>query len=67
MRSSWTALSLICLLLGAGCAPALVGKTALVGKAAPDFRLRDQDDQPIQLSDYQGKRSVVLVFYHSST
>lgn len=33
------------------------------GDAAPDFTLEDQDGKPVQLSDYKGKKSVVLVFY----
>ena len=34
-----------------------------VGQTAPDFELRDQHGQPIRLSDYRGKRNVVVVFY----
>jgi peroxiredoxin len=34
-----------------------------VGQEAPDFELRDQHGQPVRLSDYRGKRNVVLVFY----
>lgn len=33
------------------------------GDAAPDFTLEDQDGRPVTLSDYQGKKTVVLVFY----
>ncbi len=33
------------------------------GIAAPDFTLEDQDGQPVKLSSYRGKKSVVLVFY----
>ena len=32
------------------------------GQNAPDFTLQNQDDNPISLSDYKGKR-VVLWFY----
>ncbi len=39
----------------------------LVGKRAPDAQLRDQDGQPIQLSSFRGKQSLVLAFYHSGT
>jgi cytochrome oxidase Cu insertion factor (SCO1/SenC/PrrC family) len=60
--SRWAAPLVLMLLFTAGCAT----PSPLVGKAAPDFRLRDQDDQPIQLSDYHGKQSLVLVFYYSS-
>ena len=34
-----------------------------VGEIAPDFTLHNQDDEPISLSDYKGKSSVVLFFY----
>ncbi|MCO5993614.1 peroxiredoxin [Actinoallomurus rhizosphaericola] len=34
-----------------------------VGDAAPDFELKDQHGAPVRLSDFQGKKTVVLVFY----
>jgi cytochrome oxidase Cu insertion factor (SCO1/SenC/PrrC family) len=34
-----------------------------VGETAPDFTLEDAEGKPISLSDYRGKKSVVLVFY----
>ena len=34
-----------------------------VGQAAPDFTLNDQNNKPVKLSDYKGKKSVVLAFY----
>lgn len=37
--------------------------TVAVGDAAPDFELKDQTGQPVRLSDYRGKKAVVLVFY----
>jgi peroxiredoxin len=33
-----------------------------VGQEAPDFEVRDQHGQPVRLSDYRGKKHVVLVF-----
>ncbi len=33
-----------------------------VGQKAPDFESKDQDDKPIRLSDFNGKK-VVLYFY----
>lgn len=33
------------------------------GLQAPDFELKDQTGQPVKLSDYLGKKAVVLVFY----
>lgn len=34
-----------------------------VGDPAPDFTLRDQDGRPVSLSDFKGKKNVVLAFY----
>jgi len=34
-----------------------------VGQPAPDFVLKDQNQQEVKLSDFQGKKNVVLVFY----
>jgi hypothetical protein len=33
------------------------------GDAAPDFTLEDQEGKPVTLSDYRGKKTIVLVFY----
>jgi mycoredoxin-dependent peroxiredoxin len=33
-----------------------------VGAAAPDFTLRDQNNQPVRLADFHGERNVLLVF-----
>jgi len=37
--------------------------TISVGAAAPDFTLKDQNQKEVKLSDFQGKKNVVLVFY----
>ncbi|GHJ11976.1 hypothetical protein TPA0907_63430 [Micromonospora humidisoli] len=34
-----------------------------VGAEAPDFLLKDQNNQEVRLSDYRGNRTVLLVFY----
>ncbi|WP_350277357.1 peroxiredoxin [Kribbella sp. HUAS MG21] len=34
-----------------------------VGSRAPDFSARNQYGEPVRLSDYAGRRDVVLVFY----
>jgi mycoredoxin-dependent peroxiredoxin len=34
-----------------------------VGTAAPDFTLRDQNQQSVTLSDYRGDKNVLLVFF----
>jgi mycoredoxin-dependent peroxiredoxin len=40
--------------------------TVQIGDTAPDFELKDQTGQPIRLSDYEGKKAVLLVFYPMS-
>jgi peroxiredoxin len=34
-----------------------------VGDAAPDFTLMNQDKNPVKLSDFRGKKKVMLLFY----
>ncbi len=34
-----------------------------VGDQAPDFTLPDQNNKPVKLSDFRGKKNVVLAFY----
>jgi len=34
-----------------------------VGQTAPDFTLKDQNQKEVKLSDFAGKRNVVLMFY----
>jgi len=34
-----------------------------VGEQAPDFELKDQHGTPVRLSDFRGKKNVVLLFY----
>ncbi len=34
-----------------------------VGTEAPDFTLKDQDQQQVTLSDYRGDKNVLLVFF----
>lgn len=34
-----------------------------VGDTAPDFTLTDTAGKPVKLSEYRGKKSVVLAFY----
>ncbi len=37
--------------------------TAEVGTEAPDFTLKDQNGQPVTLSDFRGTKNVLLVFF----
>ena len=37
--------------------------TLKVGEAAPDFSLRDTAGKQVKLSDFKGKKNVVLAFY----
>jgi cytochrome oxidase Cu insertion factor (SCO1/SenC/PrrC family) len=56
-----TALSLV---LAAAAVAQTPPKTHLkVGDPAPDFTLIDTKRQPVKLSDFKGKKSVVLAFY----
>ncbi|HCU49473.1 MAG TPA: peroxiredoxin [Micromonosporaceae bacterium] len=34
-----------------------------IGAEAPDFLLRDQNNQEVRLSDFRGRQNVLLVFY----
>jgi peroxiredoxin len=42
---------------------AAAGGPPRVGQPAPDFVLRDQNGRDVRLSDFRGKKSVVLAFY----
>ena len=37
--------------------------TVEIGQVAPDFTLPDQNKQPVTLSDFRGRKNVVLIFY----
>jgi len=39
------------------------GEPPKVGEKAPDFALPDQNGRSIRLSDFRGKKTVVLAFY----
>ena len=43
--------------------PAEIMSKFKVGDVAPDFTLPDQNGKPVKLSDYRGKKNVVLAFY----
>ncbi len=43
--------------------PAIAKTHLKVGDVAPDFTLRDNSGKTVKLSDYRGKKNVVLAFY----
>ncbi|MSO20135.1 MAG: redoxin domain-containing protein [Acidobacteria bacterium] len=43
--------------------PAEIMSKFKVGDVAPDFTLPDQAGKPVKLSDFRGKKNVVLAFY----
>ncbi len=67
MKRVFLALLVLGALLLAGQSPAqqpAVAKTNLkVGDVAPDFTLPDQNRKPVKLSDFRGKKNVILAFY----
>jgi cytochrome oxidase Cu insertion factor (SCO1/SenC/PrrC family) len=49
---------------GAASQPPAAPQTQLkVGDRAPDFELTDTEGQTVKLSDFRGKKNVVLAFY----
>jgi cytochrome oxidase Cu insertion factor (SCO1/SenC/PrrC family) len=51
------------LLIGGGMFFATRKDALQVGDRAPDFALADQNGSMVKLSDFRGKKSVVLAFY----
>ncbi len=51
------------LLAGCVAGPLARAGTLAVGDKAPDFTLPDQNGKPVKLSDFTGKKGVVLAFY----
>ena len=51
------------LLLGGGMFFSARNETRKVGDRAPDFSLLDQTGASVRLSDFRGKKNVVLAFY----
>jgi peroxiredoxin len=51
------------LLLGGGMFFFARNETRKVGDRAPDFELTDQNGLSVKLSEFRGKKNVVLAFY----
>jgi len=60
-----TRLILVVFALLFGCAS--TGQSPTVGKSAPDFSITDVSGDEVRLSEFKGKKNVVLVFYADST
>ena len=70
MKRQLVSLSALALLLVASVAAQSQAKAGAppepkfkVGDTAPDFTLLDQNRKEVKLSDFRGKKSVVLAFY----
>ena len=70
MKRQLVSLSALVLLLVAASAAQSQAKagpppepTSKVGETAPDFTLLDQNRKEVKLSDFRGKKNVVLAFY----
>jgi cytochrome oxidase Cu insertion factor (SCO1/SenC/PrrC family) len=67
MVTAWT--GLVVLLLLAGQFPAVAQQEAIaqtslkVGDVAPDFTLPSNQQKSVKLSDFRGKKNVILAFY----
>ena len=60
-----TGLILVAFALLFGCAS--TGQVPAVGEVAPDFNITDVSGDEVRLSEFKGKKNVVLVFYADST
>jgi len=49
--------------LAAAQKPEITKTNLKVGEQAPDFTLLSDQWQPVKLSDYHGKKNVILAFY----
>lgn len=63
-RLPWLVALLIIFSIAAHAQQPIAPKTHLrVGQPAPDFTLPDTEGKDIKLSDFKGKKNVVLAFY----
>ncbi len=60
---SFALITLFAVFVSAQVAPKPPQTNLKVGDAAPEFSLTDTDGNTVKLSDFKGKKSVVLAFY----
>lgn len=59
-----TFIAILALVVGAFAQQSTTPSTHLkIGDPAPDFTLKDQNNKLVKLSDFRGKKNVVLAFY----
>ena len=66
MKKVFISLIVLFVMVGAACAqatPKPPQSNLKVGDVAPEFVLNDTDGKIVKLSDFKGKKSVVLAFY----
>jgi cytochrome oxidase Cu insertion factor (SCO1/SenC/PrrC family) len=65
IKKAFSLMILVALLSVAAAAqqPAPPQTNLKVGQPAPDFTLTDTEGKPVKLSDFKGKKNVVLAFY----
>lgn len=64
MKRALALISLLVIAVVAAAQQPTPPKTQLkVGEAAPEFALTDTNGKPVKLSDFKGKKNVVLAFY----
>lgn len=66
MKKMFVSLLLLIAMVSVACAQAMPKppqSKLKVGDAAPEFVLNDTDGKMVKLSDFKGKKSVVLAFY----
>ena len=56
-------IAIILMVLGFLIIGAFAGQSMEVGNSAPDFKLVSVSGNELKLSDYKGKKNVLLIFY----
>jgi len=63
---AWIAVAAVIVAALAGAAPAQEGMAMQTGSEVPDFRINDQAGRGVRLSEFRGKKWVVLAFFPKS-